>query len=44
MIKKDKRLKCPEHPKYKAVRKPIKTKKHPLGCDICYAIWLELNY
>lgn len=31
---------CPEHPKYKALRKPLKTKKYPDMCDICYAIYL----
>lgn len=37
-------MKCREHPKYKAIRKPLKTKKHPKGCECCYALWLYKKF
>ena len=32
-------MKCKEHPRYAAMRKPVKTQKHPDGCPVCWGIW-----
>ncbi len=32
-------MRCKEHPRYTATRKPVKTQKHPDGCPICWAVW-----
>lgn len=32
---------CKTHPKYKAVRAPVPTKKHPGGCSACWAQYAE---
>jgi hypothetical protein len=30
---------CKEHKKYKAIKKPISTKKHPGGCETCWKVY-----
>jgi hypothetical protein len=35
--------KCKLHPRYKAIRPPVKTKKHPEGCTACKEIYQEVN-
>lgn len=35
--------KCPNHPKYKAVRKPRPSKYFPDGCQICWRIYKIKN-
>jgi hypothetical protein len=32
-------MKCREHPRYVATRKPTKTQKHPDGCPTCWGVW-----
>lgn len=32
-------LRCSDHPKYKAVNTPRKTKKYPDGCPACWWVW-----
>jgi len=32
-------MKCREHPRYLANRKPVKTQKHPDGCPTCWGVW-----
>lgn len=36
-----KNVKCRVHPKYKAIRKPVATKKHSGGCAECWGIYNE---
>lgn len=36
-------MRCKEHPRYTATRKPVKTQKHPDGCPICWAVWDEVQ-
>jgi hypothetical protein len=31
---------CKKHPKYKAIREPVSTEKHPGGCNAC---WEQFN-
>lgn len=32
---------CKKHKKYKAIKKPISTKKHPGGCKDCWDVYNE---
>lgn len=32
-------MKCKDHPKYAASRKPSKTMKFPDGCPTCWGVW-----
>jgi len=32
-------MKCKEHPRYAAMRQPVKTQKHPDGCPTCWGVW-----
>ena len=34
-------VKCNNHPKYKGIDKPKKTKKYPKGCPTCW--WVYAN-
>jgi len=34
-------VKCKKHPKYKGIKEPRKTKKHPLGCSDCWRIYMD---
>lgn len=34
-------MKCNKHKKYKAIKKPVSTNKHPNGCEKCWEIYLE---
>jgi hypothetical protein len=36
-------MRCKEHPRYAANRKPVKTQKHPDGCPICWAVWNDVQ-
>jgi len=35
--------KCKLHPKYKAIRPPRNTDKHPEGCIICWGLFVVKN-
>jgi hypothetical protein len=32
-------MKCKEHPRFTANRKPVRTQKHPDGCPTCWGVW-----
>lgn len=32
-------MRCKQHPRYVATRKPMKTTGYPDGCPICWAVW-----
>lgn len=32
-------IKCKQHPKYQAKRKPKSTNKYPAGCSKCWEMW-----
>ena len=34
-------VKCKKHPKYKGVKSPRKTKKHPKGCPGCWQVYMN---
>lgn len=33
-------MKCKKHPRYKGIRKPKYSSKHPLGCSDCWKVYL----
>lgn len=32
---------CKKHPQYKAIHKPVRTRRHPDGCPQCWLIYMK---